>query len=264
LTNKKTLLAKVGETELYLEDISKSKLTPFLNEDSASRVRRYVENWTEEQFFLQQAKELVKEDAASLNELIEEYKRNLLIYELEKQWIETFSDTLVGEEEIKQYYDNNKDNFQLRKNIVKIRYVKVGNDIPTKELNKVKTWIQVSSQVNDSLLKTFAEQKADNYFLDNIWLYFDDVLREIPISSNYNQERFLQSNTYVQLQEGEFIYLVNFYDFKIKDSTTPLEFEIENIRKYILIQRRVKWLEDKRKEMYEEAISSGKIKLWTN
>ena len=263
-SKKKTLLAKVGETELFLEDISKNKLTPIMNEDSASRVRRYVENWTEEQFFLQQAKELVQEDAAYLNELIEEYKRNLLIYELEKQWIETFSDTLVSEEDIQLYYDNNKDNFQLRKNIVKIRYIKISKDIITKELHKVKTWVQVSNTVNDSLLRKYGEENADNYFLDNIWLYFDDVLREIPISSNYNQERYLQSNTYVQLQEGEFIYLVKFIDFKIKDSTTPLEFETENIRKYILIQRKSKWLEDKRKIMYEEAVSSSKIKLWTN
>src|SRR5690606_8638812 len=132
-SNKKTLLAKVGETELFLEDIAKNKLTPIMNEDSASRVRRYVENWTEEQFFLQQAKELVTEDAASLNELIEEYKRNLLIYELEKQWIGSFSDTLVSVEAIQLYYDNNKDTFRFIKNMVKVMYVAVSKDIAVKE-----------------------------------------------------------------------------------------------------------------------------------
>jgi hypothetical protein len=121
-----------------------------------------------------------------------------------------------------------------------------------------------TSIVNDSLLRIFAETKAENFFLDNTWLYFDDVLREIPISSNYNQERFLQNNRFVELEEGGYIYLVTFVDFKFKDNITPMEFEKENIKKYIIMQRKAQYIEDKRKNMLHDAYNSGEIKIWLN
>ncbi|MBX2985521.1 MAG: hypothetical protein KF882_06100 [Bacteroidia bacterium] len=261
---KKKLLAKVGDVELYLEDIPKEKLNLTLEGDSATRLRHYVEKWTEEQFFLQDAKKVVKDDELHLNEIIEEYKRNLMIYELEKEWMNSYSDTLVNDSAISAYYEANKDNFQLRKNIVKIRYVKIRHNLPTKEINKAKNLIMNTSIVNDSLLRIFAETKAENFFLDNTWLYFDDVLREIPISSNYNQERFLQNNRFVELEEGGYIYLVTFVDFKFKDNITPMEFEKENIKKYIIMQRKAQYIEDKRKNMLHDAYNSGEIKIWLN
>ncbi|MCO6494806.1 MAG: hypothetical protein J5I91_03875 [Bacteroidetes bacterium] len=264
IKNNKRLLAKVGEAELYLEDIPKDKLSLNLEGDSATKLRYYIEKWSKEQFFLQNAKETIGDDESQLNDIIEEYRRNLMIYELERKWLDNYSDTVVSDSAIKIYYENNKDNFQLRKNIVKIRYIKISRTLSTKEINKVRILVKNTTPTNDSLLRIFAETKADNFFLDNTWLYFDDVLREIPISSNYNQERFLQNNRYVELEEGGYIYLVNFIDFKTKDNITPLEFESDNIKKYIIMQRKAQYIEDKRKGMLEDAYKSGKIKIWLN
>ncbi|MCK9481186.1 MAG: hypothetical protein M0R38_05425 [Bacteroidia bacterium] len=260
----KNLLAKVGDKSLYLEDIPQEKFVKTIEGDSATRLRRYVEKWVEDQFFLLQAKQEVSEQSPLISEILEEYKRNLMIYELEKLWMNNFTDTTIGDSAINAYYEANKENFQLRKNIVKIRYVKVEKDIAAKELAKVKNLIKNPSQQNDSLIRIFAEQKAENFYLDNNWLYFDDVLIEIPISSNYNQERFLQNNRFVELTEGRFIYLVNFVDLKIKDDITPLEFERDNIKKYIIMQRKAQYIEKKRRELLNQAIKSGEIKTWIN
>lgn len=261
-TNKgKKLLATVGEEQLFLEDIPLEYKMTTSEMDSVERVRKYIQEWTKEKFFLQQAKQELPEEIPAIQALVDEYKQNLLLYELEKNWLNTFSDTVVSDEEIEKYYEENKDHFQLRRNIVKMRYIKVRDNISKAELTKISGWIQQPNEKNDSLLKKYGEEKAENFYIENTWLYFDDILQEIPISSNFNQERYLQNNKFVLLKENGRIYIVYFIDSKIKDSVTPLEFETDRIKDYLLIQKKTLWLEKLKSEKYQAGIQSKSIKI---
>jgi hypothetical protein len=259
----KTELVKVGEVVLYAEDINPEDLAGIYETDSVKRLMLYAKKWSEDMYFLNLAKRNIADDD-NINRMINEYRNNLYLYELEKLWIENFSDTIISDDEIESYYQAHKDNFLLRSNIVKIRYVKLDKSIKPSEITKVKTWIFNPGTKNDSLIRSFAEKNADNFFLDDRWLIFDDVIREIPISPNFNQQRFLQGNKQVHLEENNFIYLVNFLDFKIKDENSPLEIESENIRKYILLQKKSKWLDEKKQKVLNEALKNKEIKLWNN
>jgi hypothetical protein len=257
----KKLLASVGEYTLYLEDIPLEKRTANTEMDSSERVQQYVLDWTKEKFFLLEAKSELPDEIPAIQALVEEYKQNLLRYELEKKWLDAFIDTVVSIQEIEKYYEENKEHFLLRRNIVKIRYIKVDESISNNELTKLKTWIQIPNDKNDSLLRKFGEDKAENFFVDNVWLYFDDILQEIPISSNFNQERYLQNNKFVQLKENGRLYLLYFVDMKIKDSVTPLEFEQDRIKDYLLIQKKTQWLDKLKLEKYEEGLRTKAIQI---
>jgi len=255
-------LAKVGDYTLLLEDVNPALFAGLTKQDSVAKLKQFTQQWIDERIFLEEAESILSDDEKEISQRIEAYRQNILVYELEKKWASTFADTIISEEELNNYYEKNKENFLLKKNIVQIRYLKVDKDLPKKELDKVVGYIQNPNPKNDSLLRIFAETKADNYYLENNWLLYEDVLREIPISQSYSQERYLRSNRFVKLVENELLYLVYFVDFKVRDEISPIEFELENIKQYIRLQRQEKWLSEKRNKLVQKARKNNKIKIW--
>lgn len=253
----------MGDEILFLEDIPTHKIAELgVDQDSATWLKNYVNDWVETRILLQNAQEVLQSDLKDLEELLTTYMHNLLVYELEKNWVENFSDTLFTREELFEYYEQNKDNFQLRSNIVKMRYLKLDKNISKKDLTFSKNKLFNPSQEGDSLLRIFAEKQAENFYLDDNWLQFDDVLREVPISSNFSQQRFLQNNRQVNLEDQNYIYLVFFMDFKIKDDISPFEMEESQIKTYILLQKKAAYIAEKRKEVINNAYSNAQVKLW--
>lgn len=257
------LLAQVGNYKLYLDDIPVEKIQPAQDEDSIARLYRFVNSWAEEKVLMIYAEnEMVLGKNEEIDKLIETYRRNLIQFELERTWLNEYRDTLVSAHEIESYYKQNKDNFLLRNNIVKIRYIKLRNDLKPVEINKVQFWLNNPGTRNDSLLRNFAEEKAENFYLEDQWLFYSDLLKEVPLATDVNQQRFLQTNRNVQLKEEDYIYMIYFVDYKIKDEISPLELEKENIEKYILIKRKSEWISNKRRTLIEEAHEKGSIQLW--
>lgn len=257
------LLAQVGNYKLYLDDIPVEKVQPAQDEDSIARLYRFVNSWAEEKVLMLHAEnEMVLGKNEEIDKLIETYRRNLIQFELERTWLNEYRDTLVSAHEIESYYKQNKDNFLLRNNIVKIRYIKLRNDLKPVEINKVQFWLNNPGTRNDSLLRNFAEEKAENFYLEDQWLFYSDLLKEVPLATDVNQQRFLQTNRNVQLKEEDYIYMIYFVDYKIKDEISPLELEKENIEKYILIKRKSEWISNKRRTLIEEAHEKGAIQLW--
>lgn len=245
-----------------MDDINPALFAGLNEQDSISKLKQFTQQWIDERIFLEEAERILSEEEKEISQRIEAYRQNILVYELEKKWASSFADTIISDEDVNEYYEKNKQNFLLKKNIVQIRYLKVDQGLSKKELEKAIGYLQNPSPLNDSLLRIFAENKADNYYLENNWLLFEDVLREIPISQSYSQERYLRSNRFVKLAENDFLYLVYFVDFKVRDEISPMEFELENIKQYIRLQRQEKWLTEKSNKLVQEARKNNKIKIW--
>ncbi len=132
----KIAVARVGEKYLYREDLAGIIPNRASENDSASLANRYIDSWIQKQLMLQAAERETLSDGAEINRRIEDYKYELLVYAYEKQYILDHLDSVVTDEQIQEYYNNNLDNFQLRQNIVRAIYAKVPND--TRRLNSLK------------------------------------------------------------------------------------------------------------------------------
>jgi hypothetical protein len=109
-------------------------------------------------------------------------------------------------------------------------------------------------------LKDIAEHSASNYFLeDDVWLFFDDLVKEVPIKT-YNQASFLRNNRVIVENDSLFTYLVRINSFKIADSVSPIGFEFDRIRTIIINIRKLELIERIEKEIFEKAQKDGKIK----
>lgn len=234
------------------------ELTAIKTSDSLMLLNAYVQKWIEREVLLEAAEISLSEEQKNKDQLIEEYKNSLIIYDYQQALIKQKLDTGVSEQAILEYYHQNNSIFLLKKNIVKIRYVKI--DKKRADLNKLKKWMQNPSPENDALLQAYAEKQAENFSIDSNWLYLDDIVKEIPLDENYNQQRFLHNNKFISLEENGMLYLLYIVDFRIKDAVSPIEFERDKIRDIILYQRKLTFLKDHQAELLKSAQANGKIK----
>ncbi|MFM6982805.1 MAG: hypothetical protein ACKOXF_01640 [Chitinophagaceae bacterium] len=258
-SNTEEVLAEYNGNFLYRTDIPEDILGKFKEGgDSTGLLKSFIDKWLENQVMVAVANEKLSDEEKNKEKLIEDYRNSLLIYEYQQKLMKENLDTAVTESEIAAFYKDNSETFLLRKNIVKIKYVKILKQ--KADLNKLKKLMQTASPENDQLLMKLAESNAENFYLDSNWLYLDDITKEIPLDENYNQQRFLANNKFIQIEENNMLYLLYIIDFRIKNAISPLAFERDKIKDIILYKRQLNFLKDNQKKLFDKAVSSGAIK----
>ncbi|MFO8053734.1 MAG: hypothetical protein R6U19_01040 [Bacteroidales bacterium] len=253
-------VARVGDHVLYQQDIKGIIPAGGNEKDSIEAIENYIKNWIKQQTVLQKAEENLPEYQLDVQKKLENYRRSLIIYRYETALIQQELDTIISEDEIKTYYENHKNEFTLRDNIVKVRYVKVPADAPNQR--QLKSFLQSEDPEDHQKLMEFCDRYAVNYFLDDeSWLLFNDLLREIPIKT-YNQENYLKNNRYVVEEDSLFKYHVIFKGFRIKESHSPLSFERDRIRDMIINQRKMKLIREMEEAVLKEAYEKNKIETF--
>lgn len=254
------VLARVHDATLTIADIKGIVPAHVKGKDSILLVKNYINNWAKQQVILNKAKQNLPEDKRTFQKQLEEYKNSLIIYTYEKEYVRQNLDTLVKEREIEDYYEKNKSNFELKENIIQVRYVKMPSNSAIN--SKVRQLYKSETETDKEALTEICEKYATNYFMDDeLWLYFNDVLKEIPIKT-YNHESFLRNNRFIEQQDSLYTYFINIKGFKIKDGESPLSFERENIRKIIINKRKLSLIEKLHQNLYDDAQNNNAIEIY--
>ncbi|MCC7232841.1 MAG: hypothetical protein IT242_07860 [Bacteroidia bacterium] len=223
--------------------------------DSLVIVRNFIDNWIRQKAVLHKAENNLDDEKKDVEKKLDEYRNSLITYAYESELIRQKLDTVVPDEEIEEYYKTNRNNFELKNNILRVIYLKTSKKSP--KLDKVRNWYGSANMKDRAALQEYCRQYATNYFLDDTtWLLFDDLLKEIPIKT-YDKEQFLQNNRNIEIEDSTMVYFVSIKGFMIKNSISPLSFEKNNIRSLIINQRKLKLIERMEQEAYEEALNSG-------
>lgn len=254
-------LAKVGDEYLTVSELAGIIPAGASKKDSMLIVKNYVENWVMQNVLAEEAEKKLPAKEKDFSLQLENYRKSLLVYQFDKTLIDQYLDTVVTEREIMDYYGKNPQEFELKDNIVKVIYVKLLKSSP--HISRFKNLIinVEGSQQNRIQLANLAPKLAVNYFLDDqSWLIFNDLLKEVPVKT-YNQEQFLQNNRYIEITDNEYIYMMKIEDFKIKESSSPLSFEKENVKKVILQKRKMKLLQQIHLDIYNNALNNKNVEI---
>jgi len=255
--DKGRLIAKVGDKELYSDDIR------FLNynaSDSSEIVSSFVQNWAEEQILVGAAEGNENIDLKSIERKVERFRNELLIYQLENDEIEAKLDTTVSNEEINAYYKGHKDDFQLNDYLVKVLYLKVPVDAAEPE--KISNAYKLSQPEDLKTVEIYAKMYASNFYYDiESWIYFDDLLKEIPLH-DINKDKFILKRSKIRFEESGYYYFLNIVDYKLKNSISPISFERENIKARIINLRITNLREEIKNDHIKKAYEDGKVELF--
>lgn len=255
-----TVAVRVDDAVLYKEEIEAQIPKGALSQDSAHIAEKIINDWTLQQVMLKKAKENSAVSAAAFEKQIEEYKNSLILYDYQNRVLSQRLDTVVSAEEIEAYYQQNMPQFYLKSNIVRVRFVKLRKD--HRLADKIKNAVFTDALSDEDMLQLakWCRQAADNYYLEeDQWLYFNDLLREVPIQT-YNQENFLKNNRNIEISAGNAVYYVRIVDFKVRDMVSPLNFETDRIRQILLNHRRQVFLQKMQRDLMREAEENHWIK----
>ncbi|MBL0048278.1 MAG: hypothetical protein IPP32_09320 [Bacteroidetes bacterium] len=259
---KEKAIARVFDKFLDASDIEKIVPQNVKGKDSIAMVKNYIDNWVRQNLLLQKAEQNLNAEVlnASIEKQLQDYRTSLITFAYEKELIRQKLDTGVSESEIEAYYSKNPQNFQLKNNIIKVLYVKVKKNAP--KLNKVREWCKSEKPQDKKLLEDYCYQFAENFYLDDTsWFLFDDLLKEIPIEA-YDKEQFLQNNRWVEVNDTSSLYFVNIKGFKIKDSTSPLSFEKQNIHNIILNKRKLQLINQMKEDVYNTELKNKNFEIY--
>ncbi|NVN95514.1 MAG: hypothetical protein HXX18_09555 [Bacteroidetes bacterium] len=257
--NKEDIVATAYDYKLYKSDLKGIIPSGTTKSDSIAIIKNFINNWIHQKIVIYKAEKNLSDDQKDFTDQIENYRNSLLVYSYESKLINQLLDTTITNEQIQAYYDKNTDNFLLKDNIIKVNYVKLDINSPNKA--KIKSLL-FSKTGNKSQLIDLCSKLAVNFYLeDDEWLLFNDLLKEIPIET-YNQEAFLRNNRTIETKDENYYYLIYIKDFKVKESTSPISFEKENIRNILINKRKLELINKMHNELYEEAVKKNDFKIY--
>lgn len=255
----KDAVARVYDKYLYKSEVSRAVPYGLLPKDSAQIAQEYIDQWIRRNLVLKRAENNLTEEQKDVNQQIEDYRASLLIYAYERELVRQKLDTIVSETEIEAYYKSNPANFELKSNIIKLRYIKLPASSPNGD--KAGKWFNSSAQADRNKLEQYCKMYAVNYLLDDAnWLLFDDVLKEIPIS-DYSIEKFNRNQRNLDIKDKDYRYFVSVTGFLVKESSAPLSYEKTNIRNIILNKRKIKLIEQMQRDVYNDALNEKDFEI---
>jgi hypothetical protein len=258
--NRAELIAEIGDKTLTRKEVSDVVPDNSSPDDSAALADHYIHDWITKQLIIAKAESNLPEELKSFEEMIENYRSSLLIYAFEQEWVRQKLDTVVSDQEIEQYYNDNEKNFQLKDYILKVKFTAIAAD--SKQVGALKKVFNSSKP--EDLVKwqqMCVDIGASYYFNEEEWLKWDEFIQQIPLEV-YDVEGFLRKKNTIEFEKENNLYLISITDYQLAGSKSPLSFEREKIRSMIINKRKLSLLETMRTDIYSKAQQDGEIKLY--
>lgn len=254
------IVAEVGEKVLTIQQLSEVIPDNTNAADSIQLAQRYIQDWIIEQLVIGKAEQSLPDEKQNFEVLIENYRKSLLTYAYEQEWVRQKLDTMVTEEEIEKYYGDNEKNFQLKDYILKVKFCAIAAD--SKNVSQLRKLFN-STKPEDMVkwMQMCVDIGASYYFDEDKWLLWDEFTKQVPIEV-YDVESFLQKKKTLEFEKDNNLYLLTVTDYQLSGSRSPLSFEREKIRSMIINRRKMELLEQMRQDLYSKALQDNEIKTY--
>jgi hypothetical protein len=254
-------VARVYESYLYADDIKDIVPSDLRGTDSSSFVQNYINVWAKNQLMVYKAEFNLTEEQKRFEEKINDYRDDLLKYAYLQKYVRERLDTAVTLKAIEEFYSANSQNYLLRENILKFRYLVVPADAPN--LEKVEKLFKSEKEEDQKELKEYSLSFA-RYFssTDSSWIGFNDFLKLVPVET-LDQKEFLTTNKYFMLSaENNLVYFVEIHSFKPKQSPAPLSYVQKVIKNVLINKKRLALINSLEDNLLKDAIKKQEFETY--
>jgi len=233
-------------------------------EDSMLFVNNFINKWAMQKLLIYKAEFNIKKDQFYIDSLVNVYRESLLIHYYKQALIHTYLDTIINDSLVKNYHSENVDNFRLKENIVNINYIKIRNVAPNLEFIKDRYTSEHTEEIDE--LQDYCLQFADRFFLDDIsWISFSDFVKQLPFNQKKkinNQTKFLKKNKKVEFEDENYKYYIFIKDFRLKGTSSPLEYVSSMIRKILINKRKKDIIYSIEDKLIQEAFENDNFEIY--
>jgi len=245
-------LARVGDTYLYWDEVVAVLGENITKQDSASMVTNYINNWATKQILLEKAKiNLPDEKIAEFEQLVSNYRTDLYTRAYKEALVNQVKDTVISQEELIRFYEEEKENFKLKEKIVKLRFI----ELPLQFLNtkEVTESLKRFNQEDIRYLDSIGVQFKKLNFNDSLWVPASRVIEEISPLNIDNEDRYLKKSQFFELQDAMGVYLTKINDVLGVNEIAPLSYIEPTIRQVLLNRRKLDYIRKLETEIIDEA-----------
>lgn len=246
--------------KLYWSDLRLVVPMTATPEDSAAIAKRYLDNWARNRVVLHMAEQNLDKEQINLEAQLRSYRESLLTFAYEQALVLQNLDTVISGSQVQAHYDRNMANFQLKDNIVKVRWFKL-RDQDKRTLRRVEQlWRSNDRKDLHELELMLARQGTAIVDTHDEWIEFSILQQQVPMRPE-NPTDWLQRQTKVVVDDPSGTYFVNFLDHRLKDSTSPIDMVEAQIRSIIINQRKLNLVDRMREELYTNAVANKDVRF---
>lgn len=254
-------IARVYEKYLYTSDMQGLVPSGTSSKDSIDITKSYINNWIKQELLLHQAEANLSDEQMNFEKQVQQYRNSLVIFQYESELIRQKLDTTLSMKEIEEYYTQNQANFLLHENILRASYISVSRNTPLAP--KFRQLIRSDKPADREKLTELCQQHAATFQLDEQgWISFAELAGKVPVKVT-DQLEFLEKNPYFETEDSTFSYFVRVKEYKIKESVSPLSFEIANIRAILLNKRKSGLLSGMEEDLYKAALGKKNFEIYS-
>ena len=250
-------VARVNDQYLLKTDLDMAMPSGLDSKDSLLYRNNYIKIWATKELLLEKARINVEDDNGEIEELIRDYRKELLIDRYKKALLQQELDTVITEIDIIDYYEANKNVYRLNEDLVQLKYIHFNKDMNDKK-NLVKLF---KSEAPDDLEELIARE-FEFYsfsFNDSIWVSYRDVEKKLTFLKD---EKNIKKNQYIQKEDSLGVYLLAVSDLRRRNEVAPLNYIIPTIKQMILHKRKLELMNEIEKTIMVDAINNKQFEQY--
>lgn len=254
-------IARVGKNYLYKSDIATLVPAGTSKEDSLLLVRDFIDRWASQKLLIDAAeRNLSDTKKKEYNALIKQYKIDLYTRAYIEEVVRNTVDTIVSQEELKKYYDENKENFKTNGTLVRLRFVNLSRNNPH--------FATISSKFFDYNKKdkkfwdTYKLQCKSFALNDSVWVDMSQVYAKLPVITPENRDEFIRAGKRIQIQDKEDTYLIKVTNVIDKNQISPFEYSKPTLKEVILNKRKLELIKKFEKDITNDAIKNKDYEVY--
>ena len=256
------VVARVGEHKLYKSELEQFIPNMIPAADSVRLAGQYINTWAMDQLYLDVAEAQLSKAELDVSAELESFRRSLLKYRYEQRYINDRLDTLVTDEQVRQYYQEHEADFALKRPVLKVRFVDVMKDSPNKDaILKMMT----SKEYSDvQRADTLAQSTALRYFdSSDTWMDAAELARYFGL--DYTEMLSHLKGDMIRYEPADRGDLMAAYVLDIRKSgSAPIEYCSSRIRDILMSARKHALMTSLERDLLENALESNNFVIYQN
>jgi hypothetical protein len=251
-------LGQIYNKSLYLSDMEGMLPEGISGEDSTVIIATFQRYWMREMALLHEAEQNIPKDL-NLEKLVADYRSSLIKNNYENLVMNRLLDSTVTTAQLQEFYEKNKDQYQLETPILRCRFIKAPRNAPNSD--KAQDWWN-SNKGGDfaELTRWCSKYAAVHHLEDNVWRDVDDIgaymsQGALTVDNVGDRRDFIQ-------RDDDFVYYFRVLELVRKKEIAPLSYIESQARKVILHKRKTQLLEELKDKLYEEAVRKQNVKVF--
>ncbi|MDD3079391.1 MAG: hypothetical protein PHH37_09855 [Paludibacter sp.] len=254
--NNRTPLLEVEGKFLYQDDVD-AIIPPNVNaKDSAEIAESFIKKWITDVLLYENAKRNIT-NQDEIDQLLEDYKKSLIIHQYQQKMIEERLPKEPGEEEMRAFYEQYRDELDLKENIIKGLLLVVPTKAP--KLANVRSWVQSANTSALENIEKYSIRNAISYdYFGDEWKPFGEVLKKMPVQIE-DPAAFVARNKFYETSDSTRHYFLRITSFKTIGQTEPYEMAKAKITNLILNKLKADFISNFEDELYHDAINNEMV-----